>query len=261
MNKSESYFKLRHEKKMLVNWQRGISPSHSVKDFNVHIMLTQNKKYVDLAEICIFSFRFHHPNVRFTLHCDKELMEYAKSKFSPSLSENQLIMVEIESNKDLNWQEQKLDIILGLSGTNDLMLDADLRWNGSLNIKDEVTFLVKEFEFKSKSPFREIIKKSIIGKANSSMKNVSFFTFGGYELTEADMLNIKKAINEYREVVDSDVVGKLDRESVGRVIEQFVLSVCSETWSTQVGFVKKADKPLDGGIVESCYFGATGGTF
>jgi hypothetical protein len=246
---------------MLVNWQREIAPTHSVKDFNVHIMLTQNKKYVDLAEICIFSFRFHHPNVRFTLHCDKEMMEYAKSKFLPSLSENQLIMVEIDSSKDLDWQEQKLDIILELSGTNDLMLDADLRWNGSLNIKEEVTFFVEEFEFKSKSPFREIIKKSTIAKTNSSMKNISFFTFGGYELSQLDLLNIRKVLNEYRDVVDSDVVGKLDRDAVGRVIEQFVLSVCSETWSTQVGFVKITDKPLDGGIVESCYFGATGGTF
>jgi hypothetical protein len=93
------------------------------------------------------------------------------------------------------------------------------------------------------------------------MKNTSIFSFGGIELTNSEIDQIRITMREYLEIVDSDVVGKLDKIAIQRVMEQYALSLCSETWSTKATFVKKSDRPLDGGIVESCYFGATGGTF
>ena len=80
-------------------------------------------------------------------------------------------------------------------------------------------------------------------------------------MSPEDENNIQITLREYRENVESDLVGMIDKDPIGRVIEQFALSICSETWSTNLGFVKKSDKPIDGGVVESCYFGATGGTF
>jgi hypothetical protein len=68
-------------------------------------------------------------------------------------------------------------------------------------------------------------------------------------------------MDNYREIIDSPAVGKLDKVAVGRVIEQFALSACSETWNIEISYIKESDAPMDGGIVESCYFGATGGTF
>jgi hypothetical protein len=170
-------------------------------------------------------------------------------------------MEEIEKNEDLKWQDQKLEIILSLSGTNYLMLDADLRWNSPLEMNAGVAFLVKEFVFHQKSPFREIIKETKLGNIRTSMKNTSVFSFGGYALTEEDVKNIEICMEEYRENVRSDLVGKIDKDYIERLSEQFVLSVCCETWATNISFVKASDKPIDGGIVESCYFGATGGTF
>jgi hypothetical protein len=93
------------------------------------------------------------------------------------------------------------------------------------------------------------------------MKNVSVFSFGGYQLSNTEFTSVRNTMDRYREIVDSPTVGSLDKVAVGRVIEQFALSVCSELWSVAIAYVKEIDAPMDGGKVESCYFGATGGTF
>lgn len=169
-------------------------------------------------------------------------------------------LLNIEDEKD--WQEQKLDLILAMNGTSDIFLDADLRWNGSLSEeKGKALFLVREFELKNKSPFREILANFNNLPPNSSMKNVSVFSFGGYQLSKTEFTSVRNTLDRYRKIVDSPTVGSLDRVAVGRVIEQFALSVCSELWSVEIAYVKESDAPMDGGKVESCYFGATGGTF
>ena len=261
INGTESYFKLRQDRKTMKLWKNKVSAVTSPQSFNANIMLTNNQKYVDLAEICVNSFIYFHPKSHFTLHCDGNTITYTKAKFSSLIQEGRVKIKEIEAKEGLNWQDQKLEIILSLSGTKQLMLDADLRWNGPLEINEGVTFFVEEFTLNRKSPFREIIKETKLGTSRSTMKNLSFFSFGGYALTEEDLKNIKICMDEYRENVRSDLVGKFDKASIERVIEQFVLSVCCETWPTNINFVKYSDKPKDGGIVESCYFGATGGTF
>lgn len=261
INGTESYFKLRQDRKTMKLWKNKVSAVHSPQSFNANIMLTNNQKYVDFAEICVNSFLYFHPKSHFTLHCDGDTIAYTKSKFSSLIQDGRVETKEIEKNKGLKWQDQKLAIILSLSGTNYLMLDADLRWNSPLEMNVGVAFLVKEFVFNQKSPFREIIKETKLGNSRASMKNTSVFSFGGYALTEEDLENIEICMAEYRENVRSDLVGKIDKDFLERLSEQFVLSVCSETWATNISFVKASDKPIDGGIVESCYFGATGGTF
>lgn len=261
INKSESYFKLRQDRKTMKMWKNGLSPLNSPRSYRANIMLAHNLKYVDLAEICVNSFLYFHPKSHFTLHCDQETINYTRTTFKSLLNDNRVDIKEIEYSKNMEWQEQKLAIILNLSGTKQLMLDADLRWNGPLEVRDEVTFLVEEFVFSHKSPFREVIKETSLGTPRSSMKNLSFFSFGGYKLSTEDKDKIKFTMNEYKKNVKSDLVGIIDKNSIGRVIEQFALSICCETWPTKVGFVKKSDKPIDGGVVESCYFGATGGSF
>ena len=257
----ESHIKTRNRKKAISHWKSRKSPFASNETFRTHVMLTKNIEYVDLAEVCFFSFLHHHPNTQFIFHCDETTMEYAIEKFSLGSGNTRVDFEKISNQSGLNWQEQKLEIILSLSGSSDLMLDADLRWNAALEKREEVLFLVKEFDFKDKSPFREIVKNTNIGGVNASMKNTSVFTFGGFKLSVADVDLIRQTLRQYREVVDSKIVGNQDKADIGRVIEQFVLSVCSEKWQKTIGFVKETDKPFDGGIVESCYFGATGGKF
>jgi len=257
----ESHIKTRNRKKAISHWKSRKSPFASNETFRTHVMLTKNIEYVDLAEVCFFSFLHHHPNTQFIFHCDEITMEYAIKKLSLCSGNTGVQFEKISNRSGLNWQEQKLEIILSLSGSSDLMLDADLRWNAALEKREEVLFLVKEFNFKDKSPFREIVKNTNIGGVNASMKNVSVFSFGGFKLSDADVDLIRQTLQQYREIVDSKIVGNQDKADIGRVIEQFVLSVCSEKWQKMIGYVKEADKPFDGGIVESCYFGATGGKF
>jgi glycosyltransferase involved in cell wall biosynthesis len=95
-------------------------------------MLTNNIEYVDLAEVCFFSFLHHHPNTQFIFHCDEITMGYAIKKLSLCSGNAGVQFEKISNRSGLNWQEQKLEIILSLSGSSDLMLDADLRWNAAL---------------------------------------------------------------------------------------------------------------------------------
>lgn len=225
-------------------------------------MLTREIQYVDLAEICVYSFLHYHPNTIFTLHCDEKTIDHAILKFDKEIDKGRVNLQVLDCESGANWQEQKLELILRMSGTKEIFLDADLRWNGAFSSEsDGVLFFVKEFELRKKSPFREMLTQFHFAPPDTSMKNVSIFSFNGYELREADSALIRDTMEQYRDLVASTIVGKLDRPAIGRVIEQFTLSVCSETWDTEVSFVKEVDKPLDGRIVESCYFGATGGTF
>lgn len=261
LSEVESLIQRNKRKKEIAHWKSHKSPFASNETFRIHVMLTRDIEYVNLAEVCLFSFLHYHPNANFIFHCDEITMEYAIKKLSFRPGKARVDFEKISNQSGLSWQEQKLEIILSLSGSYDFMIDADLRWNAALEKHAGVLFLVKEFDFKDKSPFREIVKNSNIGGVNASMKNVSIFTFGGFVLLEADLDFIRQTMLKYKEIIASEIVGNQDKVAIGRVIEQFVLSVCSETWQKTISFVKETDKPFDGGIVESCYFGATGGTF
>lgn len=262
VRKIESLLNQRKISRELSRWKKSTSPDASLKDISAHVMLTRNNRYVDLAEICIQSFFHYHPKASFTLHCDNSTVKHVNSKFQKEIAEAkiQVSLLNIEDEKD--WQEQKLDLILAMNGSSDIFLDADLRWNGALNEESgKALFLVKEFELRDKSPFREILIKFDNFPPHSAMKNVSVFSFGGYRLSTAELTSIRNAMDHYREIVDSPIVGILDKAAIGRVIEQFALSVCSEIWGVEISYVKESDAPMDGGKVESCYFGATGGIF
>jgi hypothetical protein len=219
---------------------------------------------VDLAEIWVSSFLFYNPKAYFILYClycDKKTTNYVGKEFNTEIKKLQIDIEILNKNFDQNWQEQKLEIILSMNGTLVLMIDADLRWNAPLESTGSVLFVVKEFELKDKSPFGEILAKARIVPPEASMKNASLLSFGGFKPTNSEIDQIRITMRDYQEIVDSDVVGKLDKFAIERAMEGYALSLCSEKWSTKATFVKKSDRPLDGGIEESCYFGATGGTF
>jgi len=258
----ESLLNRRRISKELLRWKRSTSPGASFRDIGAHVMLTRDNRYINLAEICVHSFFHYHPKANFTIHCDGFTLNRVNSKFHKEIEEGKIRVQVLKNEKEKDWQEQKLDLILTMNGTSDIFLDADLQWNGALNEENgKALFLVKEFELRDKSPFREILSKFDTFPPYSAMKNVSVFSFGGYQLSTTELTSIRNAMDEYREIVDSSIVGSLDKAAIGRVIEQFALSVCSEIWSTQISYVKESDAPMDGGKVESCYFGATGGTF
>lgn len=257
----ESRLKKRRTSKDIGFWRNNASPNPSLEEIRAHLLLVQKIEYVDLAQTCVLSFLYHHPKATFTFHCDEKTIEVVKSKFYKEIYEGIVQLRLLPAGAEFLWQEIKLETILSMSGTSDLMLDADLRWNSHLPPIDAPLFFVKEFDFRDKSPFREITMETKIQVLDASMKNVSVFSFGNYRLTDSEIQAIRDSMAEYVRIVNSETVGSLDKGSIERVIEQFVLSLCCETWKSEIHFVKETDKPLDGGIVESCYFGATGGTF
>jgi len=261
INEIESRHKRNLASSNLKRWTGRTAENASIDNYIINIMLVLNRQYVSLAEICVRSFLYFHPNSHFSLHCDALTRTYAEKTFADLIRCQTLEIMDVVLKDGMAWQELKLDLILKMSGTDEYFLDADLRWNGSLKKKSQVTFFVEEFKFNEKSPFREICAAIPNIPLSSSMKNLSIFSFGGYVLDDKDNICVKELLVEFKKIVSGPLVGDLDKANTLRVIEQFVLSTASENWRAPIQFVKSQDKPLDGGLVESCYFGATGGIF
>ena len=225
-----------------------------------HILVTKKIEYADLARVCVESFLSHNPEFEVIIHTDKESLQRLQNKFRITKHLTRLRVVCDQSESE-SWQEQKLNLILELSGSSDVFMDADLRWNGQLPKIDTITFFVREFEMKEKSPFREILRTPEFNKyPDTFMKNLSFFSFSGTKSPIASSAT-KALWNSYKDLCRSGIVGADDIEKIERVSEQFIMSLVMCNNKTTVSYLKSSDSIKDGDFVESCYYGATGGIF
>jgi hypothetical protein len=245
-----------------LKWRYFSSKGASEIEIRSHLMVVKNSEYVELARICIESFLYHHPKGTVTIHCDSvtvtDLRKFAGRKWT----KNRIQVFEDFDYSTPVWQDQKLKLMLGLVGTNDFFIDADMRWNAPGKFDNQITFFVQEFKLKNRAPYREIVTKSSLSRfENSTMNNVSYFSFGGKSVSSELLKNVWKIKEEWLEVVSSDLIGEDDRNGLVRLQEQVALSMASQEWSLPIHFMKQSDGHRDGAFLESSYFGATGSKF
>ena len=238
-------------------------PAKVSGDFSqdAHLLIVKNIAYSRIAMTCALSYLHHHPKSRVILHCDNFTFE-DMARLVASRKRRQSIIVLNEMDETSTWQYSKLKLILSLSGSNDIYMDADLRWNGVIEAPSMITFFVAEFQMFQMSPFRQALRHlDCTDNMDSLMKNTSFFSFAGANLSEDQKGEVFEFYLNLTENLKGADLGVLDMQPLIRLSEQIALSIFAENWTNEIGFLKLNDAHRDGAFVESSYFGATGSMF
>jgi len=243
-------------------WRVGSSKVSSTQNILAHLLVVKNSQYSSLARVCIESFIHYHPNTVFVVHCDSTTFSDTRQALNRSSRRKKVQVVLDQLDITATWQEQKVRLIASLNGTNDVFMDADLRWNGVIPERKGITFFVDEFSLKEKSPYRELLSNHEFSNIlNPRMRNTSFFSFAGICIDDEYIKGIMKLQTLIENIAKSDVIAQLDREDVLRISEQLALSLAVESWEEEIFLLKSSDGHMDGQFVESSYFGATGISF
>jgi hypothetical protein len=227
--------------------------NRSVKSTTVHFLVVKDRVYASLLQIAVESLLFHNPRFRVRIHCDEHTYPSVKKKLSlVNIRRPRRVHYSINPD-DSHWKTLKFHLLMNLSGTRDLFLDADTRINGNLPPFDSPIFLVAEKK-RILNDFKELPLEIIeSGLTSFLMKNTSAFSWGGLTLTsnEKDV-----AWKTYKFVSTS-----LNSTERSRLAEQISMSIFVEWLGVNVAFLKEEDSQFDKGIVESSYFGATSSRF
>jgi hypothetical protein len=245
-------------------WKYGWNSKSNKESFSMHLLAIRNTQYVQLVEICVRSFLFWHPNSQITIHGDNMTLPRLNQIFKDLLNDQSKNFVLMDVNDDVKepWQKTKMKLILSLK-PNEIFMDADLRWNGVIPFQSRIPiFFSSEFQICEKSPYRQMIQLlQLTPSTEAIMRNVSFFSFGDFDVTESFKAEVWELWETYQNLLSSEIFGRDDRADLSRLIEQFLLSVFVPLKLGESLSLKKLDRHLDGEFVESCYFGATGFTF
>jgi hypothetical protein len=233
----------------------------SVFTFEANLLVVKKAIYAPIAKVCIESFIHHNPNSSVTVHVDNVTKEEVCRKLK-RLIKRGLVEVKLTEQQDQSWQDSKLDLILSLSDPKKFFMDADLKWNGPIPQISEITLFVDEFRFLDNPFYSPLFESPWFSEySETSMKNTSFFYWGGYTPTPQDRLEIERIMNNILELTSDIKHGQNFNQSTLRISEQIALSLLVEKTGKQLGFLKKSDGFKDGSFVESSYFGATGASF
>lgn len=227
----------------------------------VNLLVVKDLKYIDLAYDCIRSFSAFHPNSKFKIRVDDVTSAAAITRFKGGHLSNKCTFVNvIDSGK--KWQEMKLDIILSQSGTNELFIDADLRWYGPLPAIQEITFLVDEGPLSKSEVFLKIFEANKEFDSAAHMLNVSFVAFNGTIILPEVQRKIQETCENYDEIIGRAASDIRNIEMVARLREQFAISVFVHEICSHYSVLKERDNRAERHtLVSSCYFGSTGLSF
>jgi hypothetical protein len=251
------YFQARSAKRSY-ELDKSESLQQSLPGNRIHLLVVNSFYYALLAQICINSFLKHNPHFNFVIHTDSRLVKILRKRFN-SLIQHKRVDVIVDIDQALTWQRSKLNVILGMNGTDDIFMDADLRWNGPLIETKGITFYLREFSLGSSGLYTNAFPSYGLSP-DHHMYNLSFFTFGGFVLSASEMDEVSLLQQEIEQLV-SEALAPSDILAIRRMSEQLALSIAVCRFSTSVSTIKSADHRSDGDFVESCYFGATGLTF
>jgi len=240
-------------------WNKSDSQDASFSRINGHVLVVKNPKYAEIARICIASFLHFHPKAKITVHCDNQTYNAMKKKSKFGIHNHAVTVTNDQPDSD-TWQELKLDLIVAIQNTSDFLMDADLKWNGSLRDIKGITFFVREFRFSENDLYLPLFRKlGMLEQLNNSMKNTSFFTWQGNSYghaTAQDFSKLRKGICDSATHLE---IANDQRDSFLRISEQLAISLLIPDEVSY--FLKSKDTQFDGGFVESSYFGATGTRF
>lgn len=235
--------------------------SSSAGCYEAHLLIVKNEIYASIAKVCVESFLFFNPNSKVVLHVDSRTIRASNNALKKSIARNQVSIVQIDSDS-LPWQDSKLALILSIGDSKKFFMDADLKWNGPLTELNGITLFVNEFAFKENTFYEPLVKQDWFAEyPNSTMKNTSFFYWGGYVPSINDKILIKDLMARIKEITSDERNSQEFNLSTWRISEQIALSLLVEKVDSSVYFLKEWDGFKDGTFVESSYFGATGASF
>jgi len=235
------------------------SSSTTDSDACIHLLVVKNPSYSHVAQVCIESWFHFHPNTKVFVHADS-LTEKSLRKSLKRVAKRRSLEILIDQDLSLTWQEQKVNLIVQLSGTKDIFIDADLKWNGPMPIKKGVCFFVEEFTFDSNPLYNYIFSKmNLDSQMKNSMKNTSFFTWGGEHINAGMSEELTEFMSRFHMQITSLGLSEIQNQEVSRIVEQLGLSLMFDR--EDCDFLKAKDTQFDGSFVESSYFGATGTRF
>jgi hypothetical protein len=240
-------------------WYLSIAKNRNlISGGRAHLLVVRSPIYAGMASICLRSFAYYNPKFRIIIHTDEQTLRRVQRKtwLARKLSPRLIQIVRVPNTR-LTWQEQKLRLVISLSGTSDIFMDADLRWNKSLpDFEEKIYFLVEEFEIgiKELSFDDSFLEKRI--PPSFMMKNTSFFSWNKMKITNEDQINL---FDIYKSICYGD--SKTTKMNQAHLSEQLALSMLINEPNYNISYLKSTDSQYDGGIVESSYFGASGRRF
>ena len=226
-----------------------------------HILVVKKDVYAKVAKVCVETFCFHNRFTSVIIHTDSNT-DIAVKKYLRKLIELQRIQVYLDQSDELTWQEQKINLICEISGTQSIFMDADLKWNSSLPKITGLTFFVKEFSLDEHLEFSKFLTSAISDQQLfGSMKNTSFLAWNGKGVSTPELELLKSIYSQIK--IESEKQPMLSEKlDVIRIAEQLALSIWAEkVFPSQIRYLKESDGFKDGSFVESSYFGATGSYF
>ena len=240
--------------------------NQSFYPFTLNLLVVKKPKYSELAQMCVKSFLHFHPNAIVILHCDELTYEPVLSWTKKSKFKNSIEVNKIYNEIEKSWQRQKLELIFSLSGTSEIFIDADMRWNGPLTIdlrnSREVYFFVNEFKLSRHPVFSKMLSNEVFQEyQNASMYNTSFVCLSGFVFSNSDVLDIYRVQDEIISYAENAALDDGERISMIRISEQLALSLAAVKWDRSIKALKETDGLKDGSFLESSYFGATGFQF
>jgi hypothetical protein len=242
------------------NWK--IKPSTADFPREAHVLVVKKCTYVSIAKICIESFCYFNPNHVVIVHVDTVTEEKIKESLR-GLIRKKRVRISRVHDAEPKWQIQKIELISSISASLSIFMDADLKWNGPLPQIQNVTFFVNEFQLDADEDYKWKLQEVFPEKKTlGSMKNTSFFSWGGYTLSEVQKNRIFEIENILSNFYGDEKRFGDQNSGLTRMSEQLALSLAVEEMTDlKVEYLKSVDGFKDGAFVESSYFGATGASF
>jgi hypothetical protein len=222
-----------------------------------HILCVKNGAYAGVAVVAAESFLYWNPESNVVVHCDTFTFARVSKKFR-RLIRTRKVQVIRDIPSTITWQEAKIEIVCSLSGTSDIYMDADLRWNGPCPRLTEPVFYVREFEISSRIEFNDIYTKVLKSQWPSAlMSNTSFVFLNRREISHNHISDIRFIFTTLFNWLGEEDAVTPEISQINRLSEQIALSVVLND-ALQMGHLKQTDQRADGQFVETSYFGATG---
>jgi hypothetical protein len=157
------------------------------------------------------------------------------------------------------WQETKLEIICERMSTNGIFSDADMFYNGKIEIGNTPLFFLREFEFSEYSHTKRLIEILDLNRNKPwYMLNVSIVFLGNLAKSNEFLSRAYSLFHRISQISNDEFLGMRELTSLRRMSEQLSLSIAIQEFS-EYEYLKNQDYVMDGGIAESYYLGSTRG--
>jgi hypothetical protein len=229
--------------------------------WRVKMLIIENPKYVKLAKVSVLTFLYFNEQAHVNLYVDSNTIKRVEKKFSHLKKLGKLTIVNIEGRYS-SWQEAKVGIISNSEIPDSVYIDSDLRFNGKLTRFSETTVFFNEGNLNLKSSYLDIFTSLGI---DTQKKEVKMYNSSIVYITKNDEKRLGLSVSHFKNfekklafALRISEVSPNERLGIWRVREQLYISVSLSQNDVEVKSLKDSDARLDGSIVESVYYGATG---